>query len=110
MKLIAALVLLLAALTGCQPEEAPSEGPVPGAFVQQQKACEDRGGRWGRGGVAGFYVCYETTRDAGRSCSAGTQCEGLCLARSRTCTPVQPLYGCHDILMDNGSRGAICID
>lgn len=84
---------------------------MPQYAVLQQQACEKSGGRWGGGGAAGFFVCYKTTRDAlVKSCRAATDCEGLCLARSRSCVPVTPLFGCHSILDTNGQPETICID
>jgi hypothetical protein len=114
MKLIATLILVLSLLTRCG-GVAPEDdgllgGPVPQDTVLQQQACEKAGGRWGRGGAAGFFVCYRTTRDGGKSCRAATDCEGLCLSRSRSCAPVTPLFGCQSILDDNGQPETICID
>jgi hypothetical protein len=107
-KLVAALALI-AALHACD-RPPPAEGPVPQDYTEQQRRCEAQGGRWGQGGKDGFYVCYRRTRDGGQSCSRGTDCQGLCLSRSRTCAPVTPLFGCQDILQDNGDRGRICVD
>jgi len=114
MKLLAGVILALSLLARCG-GEAPSDdgllgGPVPQDTVMQQAACEKSGGRWGKGGMAGFFVCYRDTRDAGKSCKAATDCEGLCLARSRSCAPVTPLFGCQDILDRNGRPETICID
>jgi hypothetical protein len=55
-------------------------------------------------------ICQFTTRDGGKRCTRESQCEGLCLARSGTCAPVEPLMGCHDILQDNGTRATQCIE
>ena len=114
MKLVASLLLVLSLLGRCGGAEPVNDnllgGPVPQDSVRQQQDCEKDGGRWGRGGKADFFVCYRTTHDGGQSCSAGTDCDGFCLARSRTCAPVTPLFGCQDILTDNGQPGTICID
>ena len=40
----------------------------------------------------------------------GTDCDGMCLARSRTCSPIKPLFGCQDVLADNGTVGTVCVD
>lgn len=109
MKLVP-LLFLLAAIGGCQPEEPEPVGPVPENFAREQELCEKRGGRWGRGGAAGFFICYETMRDAGKACRKGTDCDGDCLARSQTCAPVRPLFGCNDILTDDGTRATLCRD
>jgi hypothetical protein len=114
-KALAALVLL-AALARCGGDAPPPGegdllgGPVPSDAALQQQACEKRGGRWGAGGLGKFNLCYETTHDGGKACSKAGDCEGLCLARSRTCAPVTPLFGCNDILDRLGRSQALCID
>ncbi|MEZ5534101.1 MAG: hypothetical protein R3F02_00615 [Thiolinea sp.] len=46
-------------------------------FAQQ---CENSGGRWVRGGIAGFYGCLRPARDAGKSCTDSSECEYHCNA------------------------------
>ncbi len=75
----------------------------------EEAACRKKGGTWATVGKAGR-ACVEYTKDAGKSCTRGTQCEGLCLARSGTCAPITPLFGCNDILQDDGTRATLCID
>jgi len=58
----------------------------------------------------GAFVCVSRTRDSGKTCTGSGQCEGSCLARSGTCSPVTPLVGCHDIVTDNGGMSTVCID
>lgn len=113
MKLLASFLLVLA-LNGCD-TGSPADtgllgGPVPADAVAQRTACEKSGGRWGSGGHGDFNVCYRKTRDGGEACRAATDCEGLCLARSRSCAPVTPLFGCQDVLTENGQPGTICIE
>jgi len=108
---VATGVLILAA---CRNEPAVSDyglaGFNPDAVAQQRAACDKRGGRFGRGGQSGAFVCYENTSDANKSCSSASDCDGLCLARSATCTPVKPLFGCHEILTLSGTPSTLCID
>ncbi|WP_245866635.1 hypothetical protein [Oceaniglobus roseus] len=109
-----ALVLAaLLALGACRSEPEAPDLSLPGYdphLVENAKAaCEKREGRWGKGGKAGF-VCYEDTPDAGRSCSAADDCSGLCLARSRTCAPVKPIFGCTEVLTSLGQASTLCID
>lgn len=54
-------------------------------------------------------TCVNPTRDAGKACRRGSDCEGLCLARSFTCAPYDPLFGCNEILQDDGSRVTYCL-
>jgi hypothetical protein len=58
----------------------------------------------------GAFICVKRTRDSSKGCSASGQCEGACLARSRSCSPVTPLVGCHDVLTDSGKRATVCVD
>ena len=107
------------AVTPAETEIAEIEpAPVPEAEAEaaelqksdMQIACEKKKGRWARTGSGDLHTCVFTTKDAGKSCTRQSQCEGLCLARSGTCSPIRPLLGCNDILQDDGSRVTLCID
>lgn len=86
----------------------PAAQPVPPS--PEQRSCERGGGRWMRAGETGLMTCLRSTRDAGRQCRRSSDCQGDCLARSGTCAPVTPLFGCHEILQDNGARVTLCRD
>ena len=89
-------------------DAAPAQSePVKSAI---QIACEDEGGTWARAGEGGGMSCIRPTRDGGKQCDSKTDCQGECLARSRTCAPIQPLFGCNAVLMDNGAEVSLCID
>lgn len=75
----------------------------------EETACIKGGGSWSKVGKGGR-SCVKATRDGGKSCTRGAQCEGLCLARSGTCAPVVPMFGCNDILQDDGRQVTLCID
>ena len=77
---------------------------------ERQKACERKGGTWASTGKGNLRTCVYPTRDAGKQCTRESQCEGVCLARSGTCSPVKPLLGCNEILQDNGARVTLCIE
>lgn len=87
------------------PAPAPTESRTP-----QERACLAKGGIWSANGTSSLRTCVERTRDAGKSCRKETDCEGLCLARSRSCAPVKPLFGCNPILQADGSEATLCID
>lgn len=91
-------------------EEIPAEEAAPVLKSPEQIQCERRGGTWARAGKSEARTCVKQTRDGGKQCTKGTQCEGLCLARSRSCAPVTPLFGCNEILEDDGRRVTLCID
>jgi hypothetical protein len=78
--------------------------------TEQQLACEKKKGKWVRKGKGDLWICVFSTKDSGKQCTRESQCEGVCLARSRTCSPLKPLLGCNEILQDNGARVTLCID
>lgn len=85
----------------------PSGGEFGQTILSERRAaCEAEGGQWGSSG-AGF-VCFTRMPDAGERCAIGTDCAGVCLARSRTCAPVSPFVGCHDVITDSGLRAEVC--
>lgn len=98
--------------TPAKADPPPAAEPVPPVAVKTAAhlACEKRGGRWSvaGGGTAAF--CQTPTRDAGKSCSRSTDCAGYCLEKSRTCAPVTPMLGCHDILNETGRMLTQCIN
>jgi hypothetical protein len=71
--------------------------------------CTRRGGDFTRT-PAGLYVCVQRTRDANRSCSKASDCQGACLARSGTCAPVTPLIGCYEQITERGGMATVCVD
>jgi hypothetical protein len=77
---------------------------------REQILCEKRGGSWDNAGKPGTKACIKRTRDAGKACRKQSDCESVCLARSRTCAPIKPLFGCNEILQDDGRRVTLCID
>ncbi len=66
----------------------------------------------GKGIIGGFGqpACEKSTPDAGQSCSKESDCEGFCMADTKTCAAQNPLFGCHDILTETGEKVAICVD
>ena len=76
----------------------------------QQRACEKKGGKWAKTGKGNFRICVYDTKDANKQCTRESDCDGVCLARSGTCSPFKPLIGCNEILQDNGARVTLCIE
>ena len=99
-----------------EPAPAPAPQPEPVADPPEtpkseaQLACEKRKGKWVRAGTGSLRTCVFETRDGGKRCTRESQCEGVCLARSGTCSPLKPLLGCNEILQDNGARVTLCIE
>jgi hypothetical protein len=52
-----------------------------------------------------------TPKDAGKSCSTSSECStGNCLARSQSCSPIEPLFGCNELLDAEGRRVTLCVE
>ena len=75
-----------------------------------QVLCEKSKGQWVGAGETGAFYCASTTRDGGKRCTRKSQCRGECLARSGSCAPIMPLYGCNDVLDKDGRMVTLCID
>lgn len=96
-------------LAGCQEDGSEtSDGEVPELLNPLRVECEKSGGRWGSVPGRDSYTCYHQTRDAHKPCSTERDCEGVCLARSRTCAPQTPLFGCHEVISSSGLRQTMC--
>lgn len=89
-------------------EAAPA---IPPLLQPAAAACAKTGGRFAprRAGSRSF-ACFSTPSDAGESCSRASDCSSACLARSRTCAPAQPLFGCHEVLTEAGQRATQCLE
>ena len=90
-------------------EHAPLAASAPPKSASQT-VCEKRKGAWVSAGTTGTMSCQTPQRDGGKQCNRDSDCEGQCLARSRSCAPVAPLFGCNEILQDNGQRVTLCIE
>jgi hypothetical protein len=93
------------------PPEPPAATAAPvAAKTAAHLACEKRGGSYVTVSTGGAFTCQFSTKDAGKSCSKSGDCEGVCLARSRSCAPINPLFGCNEVLQDDGRRMSLCIE
>ena len=96
---VSTAIFCVLALAACQ-EDGPAPSETQSAFPDllrlQREACEKDRGRWGLA--------------ANKTCKVGSDCQGLCLARSRTCSPIEPFYGCHQVLSDSGVPQTLCIE
>lgn len=103
-----------AAATAETPPAAPvaeTAPEIPAALKSpSQIACEKDRGTWARAGAGGGMACVYQTRDGGKGCDSKDDCQGECLARSRTCSPIQPLFGCNAVLLDTGAEVTLCLD
>jgi hypothetical protein len=102
------------AVPAAEPTIAPTTAPAPvvpqASKSASQIACEEDGGNWARAGESVAMTCIRPTRDGGQRCDSKSDCDGECLARSRTCSPIKPLFGCNPVLMDTGAEVTLCIE
>lgn len=104
-----ALALVLA-LPACRDARDPVLEPVGAARIEALRGqCAASGGRFVQTG-SGTQVCARQTRDSGMRCTRAGDCAGECLARSMTCAPVTPLFGCHEVLNAEGGRQTVCLE
>jgi hypothetical protein len=90
--------------------ETPAAPPPPEAVKSpSQIACGKTGGRFAKAGNSTTFVCARETRVGGKSCRRETDCEGLCLARSRSCSPITPVLGCQESPTQDGLRVTECV-
>src|SRR3989338_51308 len=93
-----------------EPEILPVPAdPPPLVMTPEEQACFEKGGLWGAVGSGGT-ACMYPTRDAGKQCRKESDCDGYCLARSGTCAPYPPMFGCNEIVQDDGVVVTLCID
>lgn len=81
------------------------------SLPRSEGACRAVGGRWARAGLFPKPICTVPTRDGGRACGDGQECEGTCLYDTRgdraaqfgpkpqgpatgICTRARPVFGC----------------
>lgn len=76
----------------------------------EEADCRAKGGQWAKAGKLAAMTCYVPSKDAGKSCSKQSDCSSQCLARSRTCAPIWPIFGCSDVLQSDGTLVKLCID
>ena len=103
-----AALLALALLAACRSDAPPPTTGAETADPALAADCADRGGTlvFGKAGPA----CAMPQPDAGQACTGSADCQGFCLADSRTCSPVTPFFGCHDLYEEGQPGVAICID
>lgn len=102
--------VLLAACQEDGPAASSELAPNPDLLNIAARECNSSGGSWGLAPGRAAYTCYRQTRDSGKTCSDATDCQGMCLARSHSCSPVIPFYGCHEVLNKEGGVQTLCIE
>lgn len=104
------MVIVLVSCEEDSTDATVSESIFPDVLKQAREACEAEDGRWGTAINRDLFVCYKDQPDANQSCRAEGDCAGFCLARSRTCSPVTPFFGCHQVLSRAGLPQTVCVE
>ncbi len=108
MQKLATILVMVLALAACQPE--PPQPPAGGLTGAERAECLDHGGTIGRGGLMPGDICFRPTPDAGKSCRKASDCSGVCLSDSRTCSKTTPQLGCFEYLDAEGRTVGLCVD
>lgn len=104
-----ALLVLSACMAEAQ-QDTGTTGPPATLNPQTEAACRAAGGTWGPRGLFPEPLCSLPNLDAGKACQTAADCVGVCLAESRTCSPVRPIFGCFALLDDQGREVTMCAD
>jgi hypothetical protein len=102
---IAAVLMLM----GCV-EEPPTRTEGKPLGEGERAECLMQGGTVGQGGMLPDEVCVLPKADAGKACTKKSDCAGMCLADTMTCSAVTPMFGCFEFLDETGQKVGICID
>jgi hypothetical protein len=114
------LLLAVILLSGLSCHRDGSQVPVaagPHKTPQNETECRQCNGRWGIHGLREEPSCLCRTRDAGKTCKDGLECEGECVVVEGkvevteagppprgyfvgACTEFDHIFGCHKLLMD----------
>ena len=71
--------------------------------------CLKEGGTPQRIGWSGE-VCMRFTPDVGKSCSDSAQCEGVCIAETKSCSKTEIVFGCYTELRNGKAVEGPCLE
>ena len=93
--------------------------------VEAQRQCLVSGGKLATMGLSGNQGCVHPTRDAGKSCTDGTQCTAGCFLDERqasfkrpkagakvagVCAPTDFPFGCRTAVVNGKAGIGLCVD
>lgn len=126
-KLFAILIITSAGLIGLTEPSYAKTAATPTAPTNKTD-CEAAGGKWGGVGIFPAKVCNLPTKDAGKICSDGSECEGDCIAElsksqldqvmyshatfytKGKCTARRIVVSCHPVVRRGMVKGLLCRD
>jgi len=112
-RFLAAGGITLVVLAACMADVQDKTGGASQANTlnpQSETACSAVGGTWGPRGLYPAPLCTLPNPDAGQSCQSASDCIGVCLAETRTCASVRPIFGCYAFLDEEGREVTMCAD
>jgi hypothetical protein len=113
------------------PATSPAAPPTPAAAVQTPRptskaGCDACKGLWAKHGIADTESCICKTKDGGKTCRDGAECEGTCLVSDDAkfevavpgpppkgsfagkCSEYDTAFGCHRMIArGTGARGPV---
>ena len=102
---------VLTSIAACVEETGPVDGPLGVRMTDAERAdCVARGGKVATGGMLGSEQCFRPTPDAGKACKKASDCSGACLGETMTCSAVTPMFGCFEVVMEDGQKAGLCVD
>lgn len=129
MRMLIALVALVAAACTPAPAPTPAEPEAPTVeapptatpAADEAAACSSRGGTWQPICRMQTPACVMTFADAGKACADGDDCSGDCLAKpvadfidggpaTGICASNDDPCGCKQKIEDGKATAAICVD
>ena len=75
----------------------------------KETKCIKEGGSYDPKGMLQVYMCNMPAKDFGKSCTDSSECEGMCLSETKSCSKDTINFGCINIL-EEGNPVTICID
>ena len=105
------LGFLTLGLAACVEDPVQPPGPETLTLSDAERTqCLAEGGTAGRGGLVPNEVCFRPTPDAGKACTKASDCSGLCMADTMTCSKVTPQFGCFEMMTEDGQKVGLCVD
>jgi hypothetical protein len=119
------LCILLAAIALSACSDGPATIGSTAATASERdrtaaESCATQGGTLQPVGITGRQACVIRYKDAGKTCTDGSQCEGDCWAGPKayaedekvtgTCQPTNMPFGCHSRVTNGRGGPVLCVD
>ena len=107
------LVIIFVLLRVNKKPQPESKGQLGDAANEEE--CQQKGGTWGKWGLAGMEYCQIPSKDFEKDCMDGSQCQyGKCIAANSEapgkCQKFPTVFGCLSYIEDGKISSTLCID